>query len=109
MRDIPFTTGNVIKSPCGGLWIVAEIRGDLVEAIAFDAANCTATQRLDDHTDNRECGGGECDDEECQRCYGRGTYVADIKGWRHSKVLAESAQDYIARTLRRAAASVRGK
>lgn len=98
-------TGNVIESPDGGKWIVSDVDQRLVHAVAFDAENCSATQRLEDHEQERRCRCGENDEgipqEDCEHCHGRGSYVVKVKGWKHSKVLAANVKEFILKGVKR--------
>ena len=93
--------GNVIKCPSGNLWIVSDVHDTTVEAISFDSENCSAVQRLDDHTRQQtcSCGDNEYDQGEpqtdCEDCHGSGRYLKRIKGWKHSRVLALTVQEFI--------------
>ena len=69
-----------------------------VEAVAFDAENCSAVQRLDDHEREEAC---HCGDGDCETCKGAGHYVKKVLGWKRSRVLAPNVQAYIEQALRR--------
>jgi hypothetical protein len=111
-----FYSGNVIEAPeRGGKWIVircddADKSDGVVTALSFDSENCSAVQRLNDHDRNDTChcesytGDGEYDgnDPDCERCHGTGSYVVHVKGWKHSKLLAPTVQDFILRGIKRA-------
>ena len=79
----------------------------LVEAVAFDAENVSATQYLEDHTEEVTCQCGDYPEfqgapqEDCEDCHGTGRYLRTIKGWKHSKVLAPNAKAFIDRRLSR--------
>jgi hypothetical protein len=93
--------GNVIRPPDSrDLWIVTSVSDRLVSAVSFDSENCTATQRLEDSTQHRDCecmnlmdGGGP--DTACERCHGSGAVTVIVKGWKHAKVIAPSAQAFL--------------
>ena len=94
--------GNVIQSPCGGIWIVTDVHDDVVCAVSFDSENCSAGQRLDDHERMETC--GDCYDypnEECETCHGQRDYKKPIVGWKHAKVLAPTVRDYIMQGVRK--------
>ena len=103
-------TGNVIRDPGGSLWIVSDVHDNpanpVVEAIAFDAENVSACQRLDDHDRTETC---QCvrvvafmgePQEDCEDCHGTGRFVRHIKGWKHSEVLASNVQEFIMKGLK---------
>lgn len=106
-------TGNVIRDPEGSLWIVSEVHDGsdkpTVEAIAFDAENVSAVQRLDDHDRNESCscerhtsdGDYAGNDPDCEFCHGYGRYIKHIKGWKHSKVLARNVQEFIINRMKK--------
>ncbi len=104
-------TGNVIRDPSGGMWIVVEVHdyGDpsCVEAVSFDSENCSAMQRLDDHEKEITCHCGdfpELDGQpqaDCEDCHGTGSYVVKVKGWKRSKILAPTVKDFLLRGIKR--------
>lgn len=105
-------TGNVIRDPEGGMWIVTDIHdyGDrpTIEAVAFDSENVSATQLLEDHEREKTCHCGDHPDfmgepqEDCEDCHGRGHYVQHIKGWKRSKVLAPNVKEFILKGTKKA-------
>ncbi len=106
--------GNVIRPPKehgDWLWIVSAVHDygvrPTVEAVCFNASNCSAVQRLDDHDDERQCACG--DDEyqqgepvsDCADCHGTGRYTKHVKGWKHSKVVAQCVEEFIMQGVKR--------
>jgi hypothetical protein len=95
-------TGNVIRSPGGDLWIVTEITDKLVQAVSFDHENVSAVQKLDDSTLTKWCFNCEGQLDDCETCNGAGQVTSPVRGWKHSKVLANSVRDFIEGNLRKA-------
>ncbi len=98
-------SGSPFTDPNGDTWIVSDVRdyGDkpTIDAIAFDAENVTATQRLDDYDRDMTC---PCDGDirDCETCHGNGWYVQHVKGWKHSKVLAPTVQEFMMKGFKKA-------
>jgi len=88
------TSRIVIEAPTGDKWIVTEVRETNISAVSFNSENVSATQKLDDFIDRRWCQTCEGTDEDCQFCR-NGWLDVPVKGWKHSKVLARSVEEFI--------------
>lgn len=93
-------TGNVIRSPAGGLWIITDVNDVHVSAVAFDAENVSAVRSLADCEEEREC--PFCvgtPNSGCETCHGTSSYMAVVKGWKCAKVEATCVKKFIMKQL----------
>ena len=108
--------GNVIRDPTGSLWVVTAVNdhAGIVQAVSFDAENCSATQRLSNYEREQTCGCGDWPElrgipqEDCADCHGTGRYTVQVTGWEHSEVLAPTVQEFILRGVKRSFGIMKG-
>jgi hypothetical protein len=100
MSNFPkFTTGNIVKSPQGDLWIVASIDEKRMSAISFNYTNTTLGCTKETTTrGSHEC---EClemketPDPNCPECKGIGEVKNVFHGYEEYTFVASTVKDFI--------------
>lgn len=98
-----FKSGNVIKTPSGGIEIVTRVDSKLVHTIPLDFEAATVSHSAEDYVENCQCfcdeGNGGQYDPDCEDCKGTGSYKRERFGYNRSKLLARTVKEYILKSL----------